>query len=83
MVTWFIYHIYTLLHLIIPYYTLLHPITPYYTLLYPIIPYYTSLHNRFIENEDTNFALFNFVNEQNNQKEDLEENIQKVAPHYL
>ena len=35
--------------------------------------------NKFIENEDINFALFNYVNEQNNEKETIEESIQKVA----
>ena len=33
---------------------------------------------RFIENEDTNFALFNFVNDQNNQTEILHEQIQEI-----
>ena len=35
--------------------------------------------NKFIENEDINFALFNYVNEQNNEKETIEESIQKVS----
>ena len=41
--------------------------------------------NRFIEVEDKNFALFNFVNEQNNQIEALEDEIKDVSinPHTL
>lgn len=35
--------------------------------------------NHFISVEDTNFALFNFVNEQNNQIENLNEEIQEVT----
>jgi len=34
--------------------------------------------NRFIEVEDQNFALFNFVNDQNDKMEHLQEEIQKV-----
>ena len=36
--------------------------------------------NHFIEVEDRNFALFNYVNEQNNEKELLEEQIMQVRP---
>jgi hypothetical protein len=35
--------------------------------------------NRFIEVEDTNFALFNYVNEQNNEIEKLNDEIQYVS----
>ena len=35
--------------------------------------------NKFIESEDINFALFNYVNEQNNEKETIEDSIQKVC----
>ena len=35
--------------------------------------------NRFIEVEDTNFALFNYVNEQNNEIEKLNEEIFAVS----
>ena len=35
--------------------------------------------NRFIEVEDRNFALFNYVNEQNNQIEMLQEASQEVC----
>ena len=35
--------------------------------------------NRFIEVEDRNFALFNYVNEQNNQVETLQEKIIEVG----
>ena len=35
--------------------------------------------NHFIEVEDRNFALFNYVNEQNNEKEMLEEQIMQVG----
>ena len=35
--------------------------------------------NRFIEVEDRNFALFNYVNEQNNQIEMLQEQIMEVS----
>jgi hypothetical protein len=35
--------------------------------------------NRFIEVEDRNFALFNFVNEQNNEIEALNEQIADVS----
>ena len=35
--------------------------------------------NKFIESEDINFALFNYVNEQNNEKETIEDSIQKVV----
>jgi len=34
---------------------------------------------RFIEVEDKNFALFNFVNEQNNEIEQLNEDIEEVS----
>lgn len=34
---------------------------------------------RFIETEDKNFALFNFVNEQNNEIETLHEQIEEVG----
>ena len=34
---------------------------------------------RFVEVEDRNFALFNFVNEQNNEIESLQEKIQDVS----
>ena len=34
--------------------------------------------NRFIEVEDKNFALFNYVNEQNNEIETLNDAIQEV-----
>ena len=34
---------------------------------------------KFIEVEDRNFALFNFVNEQNNEIEMLQEQIQDVS----
>ena len=33
---------------------------------------------RFVEVEDRNFALFNFVNEQNNEIETLQDQIQQV-----
>ena len=36
---------------------------------------------RFIECEDKNFALFNYVNEQNNDMELLSEQIQDVSTH--
>ncbi len=39
-----------------------------------------TLVKRFIECEDTNFALFNFVNEQNNELELLSEQIQQASP---
>ena len=35
--------------------------------------------SKFIEKEDANFALFNYVNEQNNRIEDLQEQIQHVS----
>lgn len=35
--------------------------------------------NRFIEVEDRNFALFNFVNEQNNEIEKLNDEIKDVS----
>ena len=35
--------------------------------------------NQFIEVEDQNFALFNFVNDQNNEIEHLQEQIQQVV----
>ena len=35
--------------------------------------------SRFIEVEDKNFALFNFVNEQNNEIEQLNEDIEEVS----
>ena len=35
--------------------------------------------NRFISVEDTNFALFNYVNEQNNEIEKLNDEIQGVS----
>ena len=35
--------------------------------------------NRFISVEDTNFALFNYVNEQNNEIEKLNDEIQCVS----
>lgn len=35
--------------------------------------------NQFIEVEDQNFALFNFVNDQNNQVELLQEQIEQVS----
>ena len=35
--------------------------------------------NRFIEVEDKNFALFNYVNEQNNEIETLNDAIQEVC----
>ena len=35
--------------------------------------------NRFIEVEDKNFALFNYVNEQNNEIEALHDAIQEVC----
>lgn len=40
---------------------------------------------RFIETEDKNFALFNFVNEQNNEIETLHEQIEEVGffSHFL
>ena len=34
--------------------------------------------NKFIEVEDRNFALFNFVNEQNNETEKLQDQIEEV-----
>lgn len=38
---------------------------------------------RFIETEDKNFALFNFVNEQNNEIELLHEHIDEVSCVYM
>ena len=37
---------------------------------------------RFIEVEDRNFALFNYVNEQNNEIEKLNEEIQSVSTNF-
>lgn len=39
--------------------------------------------SKFIEKEDANFALFNYVNEQNNRIEDLQEMIQHVSRTWL
>ena len=39
--------------------------------------------NRFIEVEDRNFALFNFVNEQNNEIEALNEQIADVSIYFF
>ena len=39
--------------------------------------------NRFIEVEDKNFALFNYVNEQNNEIEALHDAIQEVCTIFL